>query len=174
MKIIALSGRIGSGKSFVAGKVLLRAHNSYLVMFAKALKDELVTMGFSWEDVHEKKPPHIRALLQALGNARRAEDENYWVRPVLARLEQIKPSPGAVVAIDDLRFPNEGVRLREWAAENGADLQLVRLYRPDKPAVSQDISETAMDHWDDWDMIVTAQGGELHKLRAAADALVSP
>lgn len=120
--IIGLSGKAESGKDTFAKyatdvvnscakywnlkKVLVKR-----VGFADALKEE-ASLHYNWNGVKDEKG---RSLLQELGQKRREEDENYWVKKVfdnlrdemtLFHIKNPKPIHG-VMFITDLRFKNE-------------------------------------------------------------------
>ena len=120
--IVGLSGKAESGKDTFA-KYATNVVNSCAkywnlkriivkrVGFADALKEES-SMHYNWNGVKDEKG---RSLLQELGQKRRAEDENYWVKKVFRNMqdemfsfykENPKPIHG-VIFITDLRFKNE-------------------------------------------------------------------
>ena len=120
--IVGLSGKAESGKDTFA-KYATNVVNSCAkywnlkriivkrVGFADALKEE-ASMHYNWNGVKDEKG---RSLLQELGQKRRAEDENYWVKKVFRNMqdemfsfykENPKPIHG-VIFITDLRFKNE-------------------------------------------------------------------
>ena len=120
--IVGLSGKAESGKDTFA-KYATDVVNSCAkywnlkriivkrVGFADALKEE-ASLHYNWNGVKDEKG---RSLLQELGQKRRAEDENYWVKKVFRNMqgemfsfykENPKPIHG-VIFITDLRFKNE-------------------------------------------------------------------
>jgi len=123
--------------------------------FADALKQDVVGMGFDKEVVYYEKPPWMRALLQAYGQAKRALDADYWVKRLDISLSLC--AKGQVFIIDDMRFPNE----LAWVKSRGG--VTIRLEREDYPAVSDDLSETALDDAD-FDHTVYGKSGELEDL----------
>lgn len=108
---IVLVGEPGSGKSTI-GEALLTLARGFRVSFAGPLKDELAfmlapnlsgvrrTLRRAMDDPATKDK--YRPLLQALGSFRRAEDAEYWVRMVLARIRD-----DTFYVIDDCRYANE-------------------------------------------------------------------
>jgi hypothetical protein len=102
--IVGLSGKIHSGKSFVAKSMVLQ-HDFNIQSFAGPLKEDVVAMGFDRKVVYYKKPPWMRALLQVYGQAKRALDPDYWVKRAANAIDLCKP--GSVFIFDDVRFPNE-------------------------------------------------------------------
>lgn len=136
--IIGLSGKIHSGKSTVANTIAAKHQGMIVRGFADALKQDVCGMGFDRETVYSLKPPWMRALLQAYGQAKRALDEDYWVKRLDSSIKLCKP--GTVFIIDDMRFPNEVY----WVKTMGG--VTIRLEREGYPIQSDDYSETAIDH----------------------------
>ena len=120
--IVGLSGKAESGKDTFA-KYATDVVNSCAkywglkrilvkrVGFADALKEE-ASLHYNWNGVKDEKG---RSLLQELGQKRRAEDENYWVKKVFSNMQDemfsfYKENPKhihGVIFITDLRFKNE-------------------------------------------------------------------
>lgn len=134
--IVGLSGKIHSGKSYVA-KALVKDHGFNVQSFANPLKEDVVAMGFDRKVVFYEKPPWMRALLQVYGQAKRAIDPDYWVKRAETALDYL--NPGNVFIFDDVRFENEV----DWIQDQGG--VVIRLGRIGYPPVSNDISETALD-----------------------------
>lgn len=113
MRIVAISGKMHSGKTFISD-TLVGVCNYRRLSYAQPLKDDVREMGFSWEDIREK-PPWMRFLLQAYGQARRAQDPDYWVKRMEMRLRSsytqkqlsMYAQTPLCLVIDDLRFENE-------------------------------------------------------------------
>ena len=138
-------------------------HNITVLSIAMQLKRDVVGMGFDYNEVMYDKPEPIRALLQAYGQARRHQDENYW----LSRLSHwVDESKFDIVIIDDVRFPNEA----DWVRTMGGSI--LRLECPDKPEVSDDLSETALDDYPFVDYYVTANKGQLDLLLRGAESFL--
>ena len=115
--LIALTGYKGSGKS-TAAQHLARTHGYRRLAFAQPLKDMLIAMGLTQEQVYGNKkeiPASIlgsrtpRHAMQTLGTewGRDMIDKNLWVNAVERRLIGDVPT-----VIDDLRFPNEAEMVR--------------------------------------------------------------
>lgn len=166
--IIALHGKRLAGKNYTAGPLLTEGYVE--VKFATQLYNELIALGFSWKQIEEEKEI-LRPIMMAIGDARRHFDEDHYARLGIADAAL----SGSRVVITDLRFQNEAKMLRQFAAENDdRKVTLVRIDRPDferKEPSDRHKSECDLDLWTDWDMIVSANSGELKKLEAAADAL---
>ena len=153
--LIGLSGKIHSGKSTVA-KALAERHGFVVRGFADALKQDVEGMGFEREVVRYSKPPAVRSLLQAYGQAKRLFNEHYWIERLENAISLCKP--GTVFVIDDLRFPNEF----EWIKSK--DGVCIRIERPDYPVQSNDYSETALDNVHTFDHTVYGACGAVDDL----------
>lgn len=89
-----------------------------------------------------------RAIMQWWGTEyRRAQDDLYWVKKAMARCTGTGP---LLYVIDDCRFDNEAQAIRD------AGGVLVRVNRPNGPTPSNPDhpSETGLDDWADWDIII--------------------
>lgn len=126
--IIGLIGYKGSGKSFVA-KRLVDRHGFTCLPMAKLLKDMLRALGLNENQISgsEKETPcdllggkTPRWAMQSLGTewGRRMIHDEIWVRAW-----QHNRPPGDVVC-DDIRFPNELTRLTPMGAH------FIRIKRP--------------------------------------------
>jgi hypothetical protein len=149
---IGLTGYAGSGKSYVAQKII--DHGSHFRQrFAYALRDEIEqSLGVEVPRLWEKPTtPEIRRLLQWWGTDwRRQEDEDYWVKKTLAEADEMLTNPHidrASVVFDDVRFPNEA-----RAVQRRGGL-IVRVLAPPEVRearigkVEPHASETAMDNF---------------------------
>ena len=135
--IVGLSGKMRAGKS-VTAKALAEKHGFVNLSFATYLKEDVVAMGFDPEDVYHRKPPWMRALLQSYGQARRAQDPDYWLKKLEASVAMCKPT--TIFIVDDVRFPNEATYIEQMGT-------LIRLERDGYNNVDTDLSETALDDW---------------------------
>lgn len=182
MKIVAISGKMHSGKSFVA-RHLVDRHGFKQLAFAAPLKQDLIDYGFP-RDAVETKPGWMRQLMQAYGQGRRAVDPDYWsdrLRQYLDLcLEDEKetwwgPDESCVV-IDDMRFENEADMLLLFGEENpDVEVVLLRLERGDYSrtglAGAEEISETALDEYPEFHYAYTVTSGDLYALRRIADRI---
>ncbi|MFB7675606.1 hypothetical protein ACFC26_29780 [Kitasatospora purpeofusca] len=161
---IALVGRARAGKDTLAAQ-LVKAHAYTRVAFADPLKDVVlgadpivdadpghfgylplrisqVVKREGWEKA--KSRPEVRRTLQAVGQAVRDVDPEFWVRLALDRIE-VAAQWNLPVVITDCRYANEANALRL----NG--FKLVRVLRPGahesgvSEANSQHVSETELD-----------------------------
>ena len=171
MKIIAISGKKGSGKTTLAQYLIEyyeneNPNNSPVRMgFADALKTQAVELfGLNPKHVfgsqsdklsltdyyRDGKQLTVRECLQQM------RDWLHWSRKVVCeqlkiRVEEEKPTH---LIIDDLRFPEEVEYLVDWSVRNAdqsrLDLRFIRL-TANMSAEDQHESETALDPWNfDW------------------------
>ena len=173
LRVVALSGKMRSGKTFVANH-LVNKHGFQVMRFAGPLKDDIRAMGFP-EAAIEAKPAWMRLLMQAYGQAWRAVNPDHWVEQLMIELNQIRsfdlacyPVERAArpVVLDDMRFENEARALRALNPDE-FDVKLIRLFRVGEPgdvAHTQDQSECDLDHYEDWDAILQARAGDPYTL----------
>lgn len=103
-KIIAFTGLICSGKDFAAQQFINKLKYRK-IGFADPLKEEVAKrFGVTVGDIELEKDLY-RSALQELGEGKRQDDENYWVRihhDTFFSLPENQP-----VVVTDLRYPNE-------------------------------------------------------------------
>ena len=138
-RLLGLAGRAGCGKSTIA-QALVDRGLAQRVRFAGPLKDGLVAMGLSREQVDgalKETPSHLlcgatpRHAMQTLGTewGRNMIGPDVWVRLTMHRVDDLLAS-GVNVIIDDVRFDNEAKAIRE------RDGQLITLSRGPTPATA--------------------------------------
>ena len=155
MKLIGPSGKAGSGKNFLAQKVL-----APLGWLECALADEIKIRGVAvgvgnYDELFHRKPPGIRQWLQEEGTERGRQvfGEDMWVDAMMARLTRVKETWGfEQFVVTDVRFPNE---VRAIQARGG---WVFRVESPERAAASplqasarEHSSETALDTYTDFD-----------------------
>jgi hypothetical protein len=140
---IALMGRARAGKDSV-GATLQQRYCYTRVSFADPLKDmalqvdplipvpewptasarlSVLVAKIGWEAAKDDYP-EVRRTLQALGQALRERDEDFWLRIALAKIATAERW-GLPVVVTDVRYPNEYEALR------AAGFKMVRVYRPE-------------------------------------------
>jgi len=181
MKVIGVSGKMHSGKTYVTDRLIDRDLGRRL-SFAGPLKRDILNMGFTQKDIDEK-PPWMRKLMQVYGQAKRAVDPDHWVNQLMLdiaekyRTEQLPTLFGSaerVIFIDDIRFENEAdaiINLRD----QGIASRLIRMERKDYDRDdiigSDDLSEMALDYYPDFDMTYHVPSGDLQGLVSVATSL---
>ncbi|MEU1200126.1 hypothetical protein ABZ446_28425 [Streptomyces sp. NPDC005813] len=168
---IGIIGRARVGKD-TAGKWLVDNRGYRRIGFADALKDaalkvdpiveyEQLPMGghlpwnlkelvalHGWELVKDNFP-EVRRILQELGAAVRAIDEDFWLRAAMTKVMEANEA-GVPVVITDVRYPNEAASLKR------AGFHLVYINRPDVPQLQHE-SEGALGA-EDADYVIRNDG----------------
>lgn len=164
----AISGKIGSGKTSIA-QLLMLEHGFEKVALADMIKEAVAkALEVPLEVVYSEKTM-FRQVLQGAGQAARAyHGDNYWTDQVILRVWALRQYGHERIVLDDLRFPHEAERLRAEGftlvrLEN--DPQAHQRYCSEKGYTHRDlvdISETALDDYDQWDIVIRSRPRELH------------
>jgi len=175
MKIIGISGKIGTGKSALGG-IIAEKINAKRLAFGDFLKNEVANefnfdIGYCYSQpgkdtyiLHPSLPNGgmvVRQILQWYGQLKRNEDPTYWSRQMQEEVQKLKNNDTQYLVIDDVRYPDEA---RLVMVEDGL---LIRLepylgWKPGEYAHHE--SETALDNWKWWDLVWTPGYGELPKI----------
>ena len=157
--ILGVSGKIGSGKDTLARWVAMMT-GAERIAFADALKlelHEIFEIPLEWmysRDGKEKQfiigrvSQSVREWMQWWGQRRRNENPRYWVEKTF---ERVKRSKKGVIVITDVR------RTNEWLTVSLSGGQILRLdpYPGWKAGTgASDVSETALDDFEDFDLNV--------------------
>jgi hypothetical protein len=167
MTLIGLSGYGRAGKDSV-GEILVREFGLQRRAFADKVREAIYILNpmigyttgyqdrgiylqelvdqYGWEQAKAK--PDVRRLMQRMGTelARRTWDDDFWVKRLF------DDYGGQAWMITDVRFPNEALAVQ---ARGGL---LWRINRPGFGPVNGHPSETALDHWSDWDAVIENDG----------------
>ena len=172
--IIGLSGKIGTGKTYLTN-YFLEKHPEYTkIGFADILKKECSEMFCypnEWnysedgkkEVVHDNRFPQwfmtVREILQWYGtDVCRAVDTNYWVKKMTKIIEPFFEDIFPDVIIDDVRFINEANLIQNM---NGKVIRL-NPYPGWKPGLyANHESERNLDDYENFDLILNPQFGQL-------------
>lgn len=155
MEIIGLSGKAGSGKDYV-GREVLRPNGYRQWAFAWPMKNQAVGRGFSYDDVHNTKPPAVRAMLQQIGTEEgwKIHGKQYWTEIAGAWLRTLEENFGFHrFYFPDTRFEHEVDFIRSLGGK------VVRLELGDRPPrltgeAALHSSETALDGYTGWDLVI--------------------
>lgn len=150
-KIIVISGKQFSGKDTLAKIILKVLTNFKRIGIGDGIKIEYgEEKGLTYEEIEKNK--HLyRADLQALGNKRRTEDPDYWIKKVIALPQDI--------IVPDIRVQKEYDYFKDAKAfkirvnstkENRAKRGIL--------SAETDITETALDNIQDWDFVIDNDG----------------
>jgi hypothetical protein len=123
--IVAFTGAKFSGKGTAARFLLSEGYQ--MVSFARPLKEMLIVMGLTEEDLTDpilKEQPHPllggktpRWAMQSIGTewGRELIYDGLWTGVGLHRIERLR-AKGCGVVVDDCRFNNEAILLRDLGA----------------------------------------------------------
>ncbi|MEU0981131.1 hypothetical protein ABZ488_18085 [Streptomyces griseus] len=184
---VALMGRAGSGKDTIGARLVSRFVFAR-VAFADPLRDLALSVdpivaneptGYGplpirlsdvvrregWDQA--KARPEVRRTLQRLGQSVRDQDERYWLRAALAKVD-VADRWNLPVVVTDCRYENEAEAL------TARGFLLVRVERSGEhgPAGEDERQHTSETELDDYpaDAVLT-NGGTLAELHALADRL---
>ena len=117
--IIGLSGKIGSGKDYIAkeiiGNYLKEKRIGYIHMaFSDAIKVHLmVSESIPYEKLFIKKSIETRKKLQNLGMEMRENNDKIWIKYLDSWMKVYENRGIKVVLISDVRFNNENDYIKE-------------------------------------------------------------
>ena len=157
----AISGKARSGKTTLA-EALMEYFGDLDFVNLESFAEPLRSLADS--AVLTKADSFYRPILQGVGDFARGVCEDFFVeglaRRLAYKLDHLGENYSGMAVIHDLRFPNEA----RWCREHG--FILVRVECPEalrKSRYGNDelfdkmkdhVSETALDDWDDWDVMV--------------------
>jgi phosphomevalonate kinase len=116
MLIIGLSGKMGSGKDFIASNYIIPFLKDHLKLmplkmaFSDQLKVNVMTKhNISFTDVYMQKTDNTRQLLQIEGteNGRERYGKDVWIRHLDAWANVYKTRGIDAIVLSDVRFVNE-------------------------------------------------------------------
>lgn len=124
-EVIALIGRQGSGKTFQANK-LVNERKFMKLSFADPLREiafNVIGMDFDegMSKYAELKQTEIvnglnfRNILENLGASVRKFDKDFWARALVTKVNNTQEN----IVIDDMRYPNEYVALKNYCSTKG-------------------------------------------------------
>ena len=177
MKLIGISGKMGTGKTTIANMIKEIVPNSERVAFGDVLKRELankygvpLSVFYYNKDVVIHATPERREV--AWPEARdtmtarelmqwyatefvRATNPDYWIVGMREYLRSLRGV--SLVIIDDTRFPNEAAFIKD----SGGVLVRIEPYSgyTVDPGIASHISETALDNRQEWDAVCKPEYG---------------
>lgn len=178
MLIIGIGHKKHSGKDTLAEFIAEELDRCSIIVphsilrFADQLKIEVTNVCRVPLFELEENKDVFRPMLQWWGTEFRRKyqgNDNYWVEKLAKRIEKSEHK-SAVYLVTDVRFPNEF----EWVKSKGG-----KLIKIERPGTSTDnhASETALDGYTGWDMIVQNDGSKeqlLHKAKGIVNSLIIP
>ena len=137
-KIIGLSGKLGSGKNYIAEKVIApifaNDYNILIIGFGDQVKQELYARNpeLTYDVLYDNKTNESRQQLQqyATENGRDKYTEDMWIRGLDMQIEtfQRRSYKNTLIIVCDVRFKNEAEYIKK---KNGL------LFRIDAPLRTQ-------------------------------------
>ena len=116
-KIIGLSGKLGSGKNYIAEKIIapsfIDKYNILIIGFGDQVKQELYARNteLTYDLLYDNKTHESRKKLQtyATENGRDKYNEDMWIRGIDMQIEtfQRRSCKNTMIIICDVRFINE-------------------------------------------------------------------
>lgn len=175
--MIGIAGKMGTGKTTLAKMLVCALGPGWeRVSFGDAVKAEASTVfnfPIEWcytevgkaayvptrEVTHEVDSMTVRRIMQYWGAKRRSEDPDYWVKA----FDRTGVHPKMI--FDDVRHKNE----YEYIDSRGGYSVRILPYPgwESRGAASNDISETALDGYVDWDMLFHPAYGGLERVQDA-------
>jgi hypothetical protein len=151
--LIAFSGKARNGKTEGARAIQTLHPNFTILSFATPLKRMAMDQfGLTLDDIENKErvvdlgrsQTTVRQLLIDIGKMYRAIDPDFWVKKLWKDVEASVIHGHDHIVIDDMRFMNEAIFLKEHGAK------LIRVSRPGMKLID-DISETELDDYQHFD-----------------------
>ena len=148
MRVVGISGKMGTGKTTLAKFMLSEFPEFTRVAFADILKKEVSEQyGIPLIWCYDQKSKEnligtvkLREILQFHGSVRRGIDPDYWIKAFDKEYSRVAIKG---IIIDDVRFPNEA----EYVKASGGYLIRLDPYE-EYTAYNDHESETALDEWD--------------------------
>ncbi len=164
-KIIILSGKQYSGKDTVAKILLENLTDFRRIGLGDAIKIEYSEKtGIPFEEIEKNKHLYRQDLIN-LGNQRRSEDKDYWIKKVIKM-------PGNII-VPDVRVKRE---LEFFKEANAFTIRVdaSREIRSTRGTLvgETDVTEVDLDDIKDWDSVIS-NNSTYETLKAEATKLVS-
>ncbi len=162
-QIIILSGKQYSGKDTVAKILLQNLTDFKRIGLGDAIKIEYGEQkGLTFDEIEKNKANYRQDLIN-LGNKRRTEDKDYWIKKVIKM-------PGNII-VPDVRVQRE----LEFFKEANAITIRVNATRETRAARGTlvgetDVTETDLDNIKDWDFVIS-NDSTYENLQAEANQL---
>lgn len=134
------------------------------------------------EDLYEVENPDYkpfltpRRILQLFGQDQRSLFPNIWASYIFTTaIPELVAQGEKKIIVTDFRFPNEAVAAAQWANQSTNNhLHMYKIHRPGVVAKtgSNDISETALDDFQDWTGTIL-NDGDLGTLKSRSVKVLS-
>lgn len=152
IKVIGLSGKAGSGKDYIATRIVTPKYGYQPFSLAWHIKTGIIGKGrATYEEVFITKPPHVRHLLQQDGteHGRNVYGYDIWLDTAFAWMRLIYEQWGiARFVVPDVRFPNEVEYIKQ---HGGKVIRVIAPQRVQRSPLTLEArlheSETALDEY---------------------------
>ena len=146
-KIIIISGKQYSGKDTVAKILLENLTDFKRIGLGDAIKLEYgETHGLTFEEIEKNKAQYRQGLID-LGNKRRSEDKDYWIKKVV--------SLDGNIIVPDVRVKRE-LEIFKQAKAFTIRVEASRETRSSRGTLvgETDVTEVDLDEINDWDAVI--------------------
>lgn len=144
IQVIGLSGKAGSGKDYIASRIITSKYGYVPFSISWHVKANLVSKGaLTYEEAFITKPSHARHLLQqeATESGRHIHGEDMWLRAADSWMKTIYTSWGIKrFILPDVRFKNEVNYIKNMGGK------VIRIIAPNRIAQSP-LSDEARRHY---------------------------
>ena len=155
MITLCISGKAASGKT-TAAQVICEEFLAESFAFGDGVKRVALELG--WDG---KKDTRGRKLLQDIGRVGREYSSDLWVNKSIQQAKSYAPWPKDSICIfSDCRYPNEIARVKQEMY----NVITMRIERDDVELLKDD-SETSLDNYGNWDVVVE-NNGSLEEFRS--------
>ena len=127
-KVVAFLGREGSGKSYQSNELIKRGYKK--LSFANPLRKlAFKVVGLDFEEGMKQYDTlkrtelvfgmTFRNILEQLGEGVRAIDSDFWIKALVNDIRGTLEN----ICIDDMRYPNEFIKLHDYCKEHGIEFK---------------------------------------------------
>lgn len=144
VKIIILSGKAGSGKSYVAN-LIKEKRNCIILSYASYIK-EIAKNVINWDGSEESKP---RDFLQQFGDVIKSYDKDLLINRMIEDVNMYSYFYDLII-ISDARFENEIIRIKE----SFSNVYVINIIGNENSLTDEQknhITETSLDNFNGYD-----------------------
>ena len=155
MITLCISGKATSGKT-TAAQVICEEFLAESFAFGDGVKRVALELG--WDG---KKDARGRKLLQSIGRVGREYNSDLWVNKSIQEAKRLSPwNKDSICIFSDCRYTNEITRVKQ-EMYNVITMRIER----DGVELLKDDSETSLDNYGNWDIVVK-NNGSLEEFRS--------
>ena len=155
MITLCISGKATSGKT-TAAQIICEEFLAESFAFGDGVKRVALELG--WDG---KKDARGRKLLQSTGRVGREYNSDLWVNKSIQEAKRLSPwNKDSICIFSDCRYPNEIARVKHEMYN-----VITMIVRRDGVKALKDDSETSLDNYGNWDVVVD-NNGSLEEFRS--------